>query len=141
MTIGDRGFPGGSEVKASAWNVGDLGSIPGSNPQGCKESETTERLHFTWKTEPVEPAGIQQLCVHMKQVCWINDSNATSAFAVSEVSFPTWKQTLDEILYKIKYSVPLIYMVMVYFENPLHIESLQKFLCLIWRINLVCSFR
>ena len=24
------GFPGGSEVKASAWNVGDRGSIPGS---------------------------------------------------------------------------------------------------------------
>ena len=24
------GFPGGSEVKASASNVGDLGSIPGS---------------------------------------------------------------------------------------------------------------
>ena len=24
------GFPGGSEVKASAWNVGDPGSIPGS---------------------------------------------------------------------------------------------------------------
>ena len=23
-------FPGGSEVKASAWNVGDPGSIPGS---------------------------------------------------------------------------------------------------------------
>ena len=23
------GFPGGSEVKASAWNVGDLGLIPG----------------------------------------------------------------------------------------------------------------
>ena len=23
------GFPGGSEVKASAWNVGDLASIPG----------------------------------------------------------------------------------------------------------------
>ena len=23
------GFPSGSEVKASAWNVGDLGSIPG----------------------------------------------------------------------------------------------------------------
>ena len=30
MTIEDRGFPGGSEVKASAWNVGDLGLIPGS---------------------------------------------------------------------------------------------------------------
>ena len=25
-----RGFPGGSEVKASAWNVGDPASIPGS---------------------------------------------------------------------------------------------------------------
>ena len=24
------GFPAGSEVKASAWNSGDLGSIPGS---------------------------------------------------------------------------------------------------------------
>ena len=24
------GFPGDSEVKASAWNAGDLGSIPGS---------------------------------------------------------------------------------------------------------------
>ena len=25
-----QGFPGGSEVKASAWNAGDPGSIPGS---------------------------------------------------------------------------------------------------------------
>ena len=70
------GFPGGSEVKASACNVGDLGLIPGSgrspgegngnplqysclenpmdggawwatyHPQGCKESDTTEQLHF-----------------------------------------------------------------------------------------------
>ena len=68
-------FPGGSEVKAFACNVGDLGSIPGSgrspgegngnptlvflpgeshgwrslvgcSPWGCKESDTTERLHF-----------------------------------------------------------------------------------------------
>ena len=30
MLMGDLGFPGGSEVKASAWNAGDLGSIPGS---------------------------------------------------------------------------------------------------------------
>ena len=28
--LGNRGFPGGSEVKASAYDVGDLGSIPGS---------------------------------------------------------------------------------------------------------------
>ena len=66
----DWGFPGGSEVKASAWNAGDLGSIPGSgrspgegnanplqyscleNPMeggawGSKELDTSKRLHFT----------------------------------------------------------------------------------------------
>ena len=70
-----RYIPGGSEVKASAWNAGDLGSIPGSgkipwrrkrqptpvllpgeshggrslvgyNPWGRKELDMTERLHF-----------------------------------------------------------------------------------------------
>ena len=69
------GFPGGSEVKASACNAGDLGSIPGSgrfpwrrkwqptpvflpgeshgqrslvgySPRGCKESDTTEQLYI-----------------------------------------------------------------------------------------------
>ena len=69
------GFPGGSEVKASACNAGDLGLIPGSgtfpwrrkwqptpvflpgeshgqrnlagySPRGRKESDTTEQLHF-----------------------------------------------------------------------------------------------
>ena len=71
-----KGFPGGSDGKASAYNVGDLGSIPGSgrysgegngnplqyscleNPMdggawqatvyGVAKSQTmTERLHFT----------------------------------------------------------------------------------------------
>ena len=70
-----RGFPGGSEVKASASNAGDLSSIPGSgrspgegngNPLQCShlenpmdgkawwaavhrvaESAMTERPHFT----------------------------------------------------------------------------------------------
>ena len=68
--VGD--FPGGSDSKASAYNVGDLCSIPGSgrfpagwngnplqyscldgwrslvgySPWGLKELDTTERLHF-----------------------------------------------------------------------------------------------
>ena len=70
------GFPGGSEIKVSACNVGDLGLIPGLgrspgegngnplkysclenpmdrgslvgySPWGHKESDTTERLHFS----------------------------------------------------------------------------------------------
>ena len=70
-----QGFPCGSEVKASAYNAGDSGLIPGLgrfpwrrkwkptprflpgesqgqwslvgySPQGCKELDTTERLHF-----------------------------------------------------------------------------------------------
>ena len=36
-------FPGGSDGKASAYNVGDLGSVW---PWGHKESDTIERLHF-----------------------------------------------------------------------------------------------
>ena len=75
MSIPRRDFPGGSEGKASAYNVGDLGSIPGSgrspgegngnllsilawkipwavepgrlySPWGRKELDTTEHLDF-----------------------------------------------------------------------------------------------
>ena len=58
LTVKYKGFSGGSEVKASASNVGDPGSIPGlgrspgegnGNPlqYSCrKESDTTERLHL-----------------------------------------------------------------------------------------------
>ena len=73
-------FPGGSDGKASVYNVGDPGSIPESGrspgegngnplqysrlknsidrgawwatvPWGCKESDTTERLHFHFQLE------------------------------------------------------------------------------------------
>ena len=71
-----KSFPGGSDHKASVYNVGDLGSIPGSRrfseegngnplqysclenpmdggawcPWGSKESDTTERLHSLLKS-------------------------------------------------------------------------------------------
>ena len=73
-------FPGGSDGKASAYSAGHLGLIPGSgrssgvgkwqptpvllpgkfhgrrsvvgySPRGCKESDTTERLHFIYFTK------------------------------------------------------------------------------------------
>ena len=56
-----QGFPGGSEVKASACNVGDLGSIPGS---GRSPGEGNGNFPYssilTWRipwTE--EPGGLQ----------------------------------------------------------------------------------
>ena len=80
------GFPGSSEGKASAYNVGDLGSIPGSrrspgegngnplqyscleNPMeggarwatahGVTESDMTEQLHFT---SDMSQVGFQSL--------------------------------------------------------------------------------
>ena len=81
-----QGLPDGSEVKASAWNAGDPGSIPGSEKipwrrqwqptpvllpgeshggrslvgyslWGRKESEMTERLHFHFHCEPSSVAG------------------------------------------------------------------------------------
>ena len=62
-------FPGGSEVKASACNAGDLGSIPelgrfpgeenvyllqyfgleNSMDYPCKKSDATERLSLSWQ--------------------------------------------------------------------------------------------
>ena len=42
------GFPGGSEVKASAWNAGDPGSIPGSGRSPGKEMATHSST-LAWK--------------------------------------------------------------------------------------------
>ena len=73
MFLMNKDFPGGSDSKASVYNAGDLGSIPGWGrfpgegngnplqysclegpmdggtwcPWGRKESDMTERLHFT----------------------------------------------------------------------------------------------
>ena len=79
--VAAKDFPGGSDSKASTYNVGDPGSIPGSgrspgegngnplrysclerkshgqrslvgySPWGGKESDMTERLHFHFLSE------------------------------------------------------------------------------------------
>ena len=56
-----RGFPGGSEVKASASNAGDPGSIPGLGRSLEKEMTTHSNI-LAWRipwTE--EPGGLQFL--------------------------------------------------------------------------------
>ena len=45
------GFPDGSEVKASACNVGDLGSIPGSG-RSPGEGNGTLAWKIPWTEEP-----------------------------------------------------------------------------------------
>ena len=48
-------FPGGSEVKASAYNAGDLGLIPGSGRspgEGNATHSSTLAWKITWMGEP-----------------------------------------------------------------------------------------
>ena len=48
---GSMGFPGGSEVKTSAWNAGDLGLIPGSKDPGEGNGNP---LQFSCLENPME---------------------------------------------------------------------------------------
>ena len=64
LTVGCvlQGFPGGSEVKASACNAGDLGSIPGlgrSPGEGNGNPLQYSCLEKTPWTE--EPGGLQSM--------------------------------------------------------------------------------
>ena len=57
-------FPGGSEVKASAWNAGDLGSIPGS---GRSPGEGNgNQLQFSCLENPMD-GGAWWATVHGSQ--------------------------------------------------------------------------
>ena len=61
MSIYNMGFPGGSEVKASAFNEGDLGSIPrlGRSPGEGKANP----LQYSCLENPMdeEPGGLQSM--------------------------------------------------------------------------------
>ena len=97
-------FPGGSDRKASAYNAGDLGSIPGLgrspgegngnslqysclenpmdrgtwlgySPWGCKDSDTTEQLHSLIEGCKVVTRGAQNLGEKLKKKKSIETSN------------------------------------------------------------------
>ena len=57
-------FPGGSDGKASVYNVGDLGSIPGSGRspgEGIHSNILAEKI--TWMEEPdrLQSMGLQRV--------------------------------------------------------------------------------
>ena len=55
LLLATRGFPGGSEVKASACNAGDPGSIPGREDPLEKEMVTHSSIlawRIPWTEEP-----------------------------------------------------------------------------------------
>ena len=61
-----KGFPGGSEVKASAWNAGDPGLIPGSgrspgegngNPLQWLLPGATKTFTFTFQMKNISLRG------------------------------------------------------------------------------------
>ena len=51
-----KGFPGGSEIKASASNAGDLGSIPGWEDPLEKEMATHSSI-LAWRIPWTEELG------------------------------------------------------------------------------------
>ena len=60
------GFPGGSEGKASVYNVGDLGSIPGSGRspgEGNGNYSSTLAWKSPWTEKPgrLQPVGLQRV--------------------------------------------------------------------------------
>ena len=76
-SILQTGFPGGSEVKASAWNVGDLGSIPGS---GRSPGEgNSNPLQYSCLENPTQ-GGAWQATVHGGAERWTRLSDCTFIF-------------------------------------------------------------
>ena len=55
------GFPGGSEVKASAWNAGDPGSIPGLGRSPGEGNGNP--LQYSWLENPMD-GGASWTTVH-----------------------------------------------------------------------------
>ena len=55
------GFPGGSEVKGSAYNAGDLSSIPGS--RRCPGEENGNPLQYSYLENPMD-GGAWWAAVH-----------------------------------------------------------------------------
>ena len=67
MKLKDTGFPGGSEVKESAWNAGDLGSIPGSGRSPGEGNGNPPQ--YPWLESSMD-GGAWQTVVHEVSKSW-----------------------------------------------------------------------
>ena len=78
------GFPGGSEVKASAWNAGDPGLIPGSG-RSPEEGNGTP-LQYSCLENPME-GGVWQATVHgvAKSRTRLSDFTSLTALDIKKV--------------------------------------------------------
>ena len=70
-----RGFPAGSEVKASACNAGDLGSIPGSGRSPGEENGNP--LQYSCLENPMD-GGAWWATVHRVAKSWTRLNDFTS---------------------------------------------------------------
>ena len=74
-----RGFPGGSEVKVSACNEGDLGLIPGLGGSLEKERATHSSIlawRIPWMEEPgrLQSTGVAKSQTQLSYFTFIKDS-------------------------------------------------------------------
>ena len=78
------GFPGGSEVKASACNVGDQGSIPGSGRSPGEGNGNP--LRYSCLENPMD-GGAWRAIVHRVAKSWTQLSDFTFTLYIKEISF------------------------------------------------------
>ena len=83
-----QGFPGGTEVKASACNVGDLGSIPGSGRSPGEENGNP--LQYSYLENPME-GGACWATVHGVAKSQTQLSNFTFTCKIKAMVFPVKK--------------------------------------------------
>ena len=82
------GFPGGSEVKASACNAGDLGSIPGSGRSPGEGNDNP--LQYSCLENPMDGGG-WWATVHRVAKSWTRLSNITYSLVFTDTLKDTYK--------------------------------------------------
>ena len=85
-------FPGGSDGKESACNVGDLGLIPGSGRSPGKEMATHSSIpawKIPWTEEPggLQSMGLQRVGHDWETSTWIHYANLNKAVTKQQILY------------------------------------------------------